>query len=687
MLEYILSIIAILLLLSLAGYTVKREMTVANAGLVVVCVLCALIEAADSLSLRFAASSSSYFVLLLFLQSLLPAAILFCSFTLYRQSPLKSLSPFWWGILFLTFLFPLSVVLYPPDSFLFAPDIGSEKMLFLSPLGYWFYTGIMFAAVVALMNLEAVFVRVTGKDMWKTKFEFIGIFCILAFLVFYYSQGLLYRTVNMNLLAVRSAVLILASLLIGYSRLFRGGDVRVAVSRFVLYRSLSIFLVGGYLIALAVIGEGMRYFGVSLGRDIAIFLAFATGGFIMLVLLSGRLRRRVKVFVNKNFYAQKFDYRDEWIKFTEKLATCRNIVDVEEALMTTFVDTFELDGVSLYLRTQHSENYRITASRSMPEIQTHLKPSPALISYFTDRSRVLNPNDGEYECTEEESSFVMQSGARCIVPLIANRTIEGLAVFGRQLSGEGYIYEDFDLMKMIAQQAALSVVNFHLSEELAETREIAAVAKVSSFIIHDLKNHAYTLSLLLENAETHIEDSSFQLDMIDTVKNTVASMKEIIERLKGIPEKDRLYTELIDISMLARETAADMKKYHGDSLVIVEGSPVYAMVDAEEIRKVILNMILNAADAASGKSLINVSSGMNGDRAYVRVEDDGCGMAEEFIATSLFKPFKSTKKKGLGIGLYQCKQIVEAHCGSIEVQSAPGKGSVFTVFLPKSVAP
>lgn len=98
-------------------------------------------------------------------------------------------------------------------------------------------------------------------------------------------------------------------------------------------------------------------------------------------------------------------------------------------------------------------------------------------------------------------------------------------------------------------------------------------------------------------------------------------------------------------------------------------------------------MILNAADAASGKSLINVSSGMNGDRAYVRVEDDGCGMAEEFIATSLFKPFKSTKKKGLGIGLYQCKQIVEAHCGSIEVQSAPGKGSVFTVFLPKSVAP
>ncbi len=687
MLEPALSIIAILLLLSVAVYTLKREITFANAGLSAVCVLCALIEAADSLSLRLTANSSAYFVSGLALQSLLPATLLFCSLTLHRQSPLRSLSPFWWGILLLTVLFPLSVILYAPDSFFFAPDIGSEKMLFLGRLGYWFYTGIMLTSIVALMNLEAVFVRVVGKDLWRTKFEFIGIFCILAFLVFYYSQGLLYRTVNMNLLGVRSAVLILSSLSIGYSRLFRGGDVRVAVSRFVLYRSLSVILVGIYLIVLAVIGEGMRYFGDSFGRGIAIFFAFAAGGFLMAVLLSERLRRRVKVFINKNFYAQKFDYRAEWIKFTGKLATCRNILNVEEAIMTTFADTFELDGVALYLRIQNSESFRIAASRSMPETQTHLKLSSALISYFIDRGRALNPNDGEYKCTEEELSFVVQSGACIVVPLIANRTIEGLAVFGRQLSGEDYIYEDYDLMKMISQQAALSIVNFRLSEELAETREIAAVAKVSSFIIHDLKNHAYTLSLLLENSETHIEDSSFQRDMIDTVRNTVESMKDIIERLKGIPEKDSLDTALIDISGLARETAIEMKKYHGESVLVVDSPPVYAMVDVEEIRKVILNMILNAADATSGKGSITVSSGMNGHYGYVSVEDNGCGMTEEFVAASLFKPFRSTKKKGLGIGLYQCKQIVEAHSGRIEVQSAFGKGSIFTIHLPKSAAP
>ena len=574
-------------------------------------------------------------------------------------------------------------MLYPPESFFFAPDIGSEKMLFLSRLGYWFYTGIMLGAILALMNLEAVFVRMAGKEMWKTKFEFVGVFCILAFLVFYYSQGLLYRTVNMNLLAVRSAVLIISSLSIGYSRLFRGGDVRVAVSRFVLYRSLSVMLVGLYLIVLAAIGEGMRYLGDSFGRDIAIFLAFAAGCFVMAVLLSERLRRRVKVFVNKNFYAQKFDYRNEWIKFTERLATCRNILDVEETIIKTFTDTFELEGVSLYLRIQNSESFRFAASRSLPETQIHLKLSPALISYFVDRNRVLNPEDGEYECTEEESSFVKLSGASFIVPLIANRTIEGLALLGRQLSGEEYIYEDYDLMKMLSRQATLSIVNFSLSEELAETREIAAVAKISSFIIHDLKNHAYTLSLLLENAEAHMKNTEFQKDMIETVKNTVYAMKKIIDKLKSIPEKNALVRETVDLSVLARESVENMKKVSGVSGIAFEGMPASAMIDAEEINKVIVNLILNAIDATSGKGRIAVTAGSDSKHAFIQVKDDGCGMTEKYILDSLFKPFKSTKKSGLGIGLYQCKQIIEAHGGMIEVQSKFGSGSVFAVYLPK----
>ena len=238
-------------------------------------------------------------------------------------------------------------------------------------------------------------------------------------------------------------------------------------------------------------------------------------------------------------------------------------------------------------------------------------------------------------------------------------------------------------MKIVARQATLSIVNFRLSEELAETREMAAVAKISSFIIHDLKNHAYTLSLLLENAEAHINNAEFQRDMIETVKNTVYSMKSIIDKLKRIPEKNTLDRKLVDLSVLTRETVEDMKRASGVSGISFNGIPANVMIDAEEIKKVIVNLLMNAVDATSGKGNIAVTTGSNSEYAFIKVADDGCGMTEEYIAGNLFKPFKSTKKSGLGIGLYQCRQIIEAHCGRIEVQSELDRGSVFAVYLSK----
>jgi signal transduction histidine kinase len=108
------------------------------------------------------------------------------------------------------------------------------------------------------------------------------------------------------------------------------------------------------------------------------------------------------------------------------------------------------------------------------------------------------------------------------------------------------------------------------------------------------------------------------------------------------------------------------------------------MVDVEEIKKVVLNLILNALDAIDEKGTVEVESSIDGENVYIRIKDNGYGMTEEFINNRLFKPFSTTKKKGLGIGLYQCKQVIEAHGGKIEANSEVGKGSVFTVFLPVS---
>jgi signal transduction histidine kinase len=99
---------------------------------------------------------------------------------------------------------------------------------------------------------------------------------------------------------------------------------------------------------------------------------------------------------------------------------------------------------------------------------------------------------------------------------------------------------------------------------------------------------------------------------------------------------------------------------------------------------VLINLLINALDASETGAAVNVEVGVAEQQAYIRVIDHGCGMTTDFIRGQLFTPFKTTKSKGLGIGLYQSKQIIEAHQGRVEVESTLGSGSVFTVWLPRS---
>jgi putative PEP-CTERM system histidine kinase len=206
------------------------------------------------------------------------------------------------------------------------------------------------------------------------------------------------------------------------------------------------------------------------------------------------------------------------------------------------------------------------------------------------------------------------------------------------------------------------------------------VGKISAFVLHDLKNLVSTLALVVDNAREHMDNPEFQEDMLQSLESTVTRMKGLIARLKKIGEKHSLRREHTDLLELAGGVAGHV----GNGQVTVSGTSVIADVDREEMEKVLLNLLLNAMEASGAQEGVSVDVGCDGS-SWIRVKDEGCGMSEEFLRKRLFKPFSTTKEKGLGIGLYQCRQIVEAHGGRIEVQSEVGRGSVFTVRLPKAV--
>jgi putative PEP-CTERM system histidine kinase len=200
-------------------------------------------------------------------------------------------------------------------------------------------------------------------------------------------------------------------------------------------------------------------------------------------------------------------------------------------------------------------------------------------------------------------------------------------------------------------------------------------------VIHDLKNSISALSMLSDNALQNFDDPEFQRDAIKTVAKTADRMKVLLGRLSSAPESAALRIESVDLAALVWGAARPIVKHERIGLV-KDLAPVPIAADAESLSKVIQNLVANAVQSIDDKGTVTLRTFEEDGKAVVSITDTGCGMSEEFVRKSLFAPFRSTKKGGWGIGLYQARGIVEAHGGAIEVSSQEGAGTTFTVKLP-----
>jgi hypothetical protein len=613
-------------------------------------------------------------------EALLPPIWFWFTLTYARRNDIWSI-PLLQRILFAASpLFIGTVILLPVASFFYSPDFGSERILFLGNSGYIFYLLLLVYLIISLINLEMTLTSATHTSRWKIKFELLGAGVLLAVMIFYYSQGLLFRTINMNLLPARAVLLIVATLMMAYSRFLRGNGVHVYVSQQILYKSVVLLVVGAYLIGLGLMGEGMKYFGDGSQRPMLIAVAFLSGLGLIVLLLSERVRRKIKVYINKNFYRNKYDYRSQWLQFTDQLASSKTGEDLLRSIISGFCDTFGMECGVLFLLEREKETFHQTAEISIESDSPMFHVNDSAVQLIAS-NRLADDHPPPLDIGDDEQAmFFSLNRITFAIPLFMDDRMGGFIVLGKPLNRkEQYNHEDFDLMKTLARQASSALMNLTLSEQLVRSREMAAIGRVSTFVVHDLKNLVATLSLMVENAREFMQEPEFQKDLLESLGNTVSKMNNLISRLKHLPEKITLQCSPVDLLQLARETVSIVKK--GDFLL--SGEPVIAQVDREEIQKVALNLMLNAIEASEGNKTVTVEVGM-AESPFLRVKDKGCGIPEDFINNGLFAPFMSTKKQGLGIGLYQCKKIVEAHGGKIEVISELHKGSEFTVWLPKA---
>ncbi|UFS69155.1 PEP-CTERM system histidine kinase PrsK [Geomonas sp. RF6] len=670
------SLVAIIALYACALRALLRDRTLDNASLCVALAATATLELCDLGALSGVAPHFPFKSCALVVEALLPLFWVACSLSYARGGGVASFSRCGKLCCLLSPLLVLAPLLLPDSAFFYAPDFPQEPLLFLTTFGSCYYFAIMTFLVYALINFESTLQNASPEALWRVKLDVIALGAILAVLIFYYSHAILYRTLDMGYVPLRSTLFAVAAALMSYARLHFRGAVRITVSHSAAFKSVVFGAVACYLVVLGMLGVGMQYLGPFFPRSLTASVVFL-GGVLLLVLLSSRrVKREVQVFLHKHFYPSKYDYRHQWLSLTERVESSSSGEEVLKSLLSAYCDTFGVQGAALFLHQEGTGWYCSISIREMDATDDTLPSENQLVKYLRERRWVFSTRDDNPEILRENEEFLGRHRISFIVPLFEGERLVGLLPLGALVkSDEPFIYEDYDLMKAMARQASLAVQHQRLSEELTRARALEAVGSLATFVVHDLKNQVATISLILENARQHLDNPEFQQDMMEGLGLTVDKMQRLIGRL-GNFGNHRTELRPVDLLTLVKKSARQIS----GAQIEVSGTSRIAMADEGEMQKVVLNLLLNGIEASDRESPVFVEVGGE-DAPYIRVADYGCGMSPAFLGRELFTPFRSTKKQGLGIGLYQCRQIVKAHGGRIDVSSVEGKGTVFTVWL------
>jgi signal transduction histidine kinase len=225
----------------------------------------------------------------------------------------------------------------------------------------------------------------------------------------------------------------------------------------------------------------------------------------------------------------------------------------------------------------------------------------------------------------------------------------------------------------------------------AETRQFQSFVRLSAILTHDLKNAIEALSLTVANMERHFDNKDFRADAMKSVTGATDNLRALVERLSNPVNTlsgEHKRPRPVDLVPILRRVIAMIAEPATEKHEIEVDLPesLFALVDIERMNKVIENLIINALEAMSNeKGILSIAAGTtDDDKTFFSISDTGEGMSQQFIEEKLFHPFATTKRRGVGLGLYTCREVVVANGGSIAVNSREGVGTTFTVVLPSA---
>lgn len=629
--------------------------------------------------------------------SLLPAVWLLFSVSFARANYKEQIYQWKW-ILLASLALPVGLLTFFNGHFFIWSSIaegGALSFIRIGWAGYAWHLLWIVCSTMILMNLERTFRHATGHMRWQTKFMFLGISAVFCAHLYTDSQVLLFNAVDTELHVLGLGVLLIADLFILRS-LFRGKPLNVSfhLSHQFLYGSFTITIVGIFFILVGVFVWVSLHFQWIRNFHVAIFLILAAVLAVAAFFMSDRLRMQRKRFISRHFQRPQYDYQKIWENFTERTASVTRMPDLCDVIVKVVSETLEILSVSIWLVDEKQERLSFGGSTVFTQKDAHAEKLKFSEKGDADLIRAMSGQTMPVDLDEHEDDWVddlnficnfeetKEARIRYCAPLKAAGHLIGIMTLSEKVFYKPLSFEESELIKTISHQAAAAMLNLRMAEQMRQKKEMEAFQTMSSFFMHDLKNLASKLSLVTQNLPVHIDNPEFRADALRTITQSVAKINAMSGRLSLLSRKLELTCKETDLNDLVAAVVSDVKSFVRVPVAQSLGKVPPLPIDGEQMYKVIENLLINANDAVKQDGRISIATSSNENWAEIAVQDNGYGMSREFIEKSLFLPFQTTKKQGMGIGLYHCKTIVEAHGGRVEVESEEGTGTTVHVLLP-----
>jgi putative PEP-CTERM system histidine kinase len=546
--------------------------------------------------------------------------------------------------------------------------------------------GVLALPVCGLLMLEQLFRNLREEQRWNAKPVCLGLACIFIYDIYLFSEALLFGKFDLDALAVRGAVHTLAvPFLAVAARRSSNWIAKLHVSRAAAFYSASLLLAGAYLLFMAGVGYYVRFFGGEWGRALQLGLVVAGFALLGMLVFSGAFRSWLRVFVGKHFYSYRYDYREEWLRFTAMLSAKRSPQEMGEMIVRGLAKMVECPAGSLWTRKGSGQSFVQTAAWNTPVVAEAEDAGSSLAGFLSTQGWVIDLD--EYRSSPRKYGelalptwLLGSKNAWLVVPLLVGDELQGFVVLTRPLTALKLNWEVLDLLKTAGRQAAGYLAQMEATEALLDARKFEAFNKMSAFVVHDLKNIVAQLSLMLKNAERLHDNREFQQDMLLTVESSLEKMKRLMLQLRE-GAKPPGGSRGVELTPIVRRLVT-MARAQGRTLETDEGQHLFTRGHDDRLERVLGHLVQNALDATPGDGRVWLRTERSAGSVRVEVGDTGCGMTDEFVRTQLFRPFSSTKASGMGIGSFESAQYIRELGGSIDVASRPGEGTVFTVLLP-----